>query len=76
MGADTTDREGAGDLHARGRAQDHGETAAERVGWEMVPYLSEGGHARGGVCGDPEIHHKEAEHGRTVHYDATDYGPL
>ena len=43
MGADPTDREGAVELHARGRAKDHGETAAERVGWEMVLSLSCGG---------------------------------
>ena len=58
MGADTTDREGAGDLHARGRAQDHGETATERVGWEMVLPLYCGVHERGGVCRDPEVNHK------------------
>ena len=76
MGADPTDKVGAGDFHAQGRAQDHGETAAKRVGWEMVLSLYEGGHARGRVCGDPEIHNKEAEHGRIVHCDATNSGPL
>ena len=76
MGADPTDRAGAGEFHAQRRAQDHGDTAAERVVWEMVLYLSEGGHARGGVCRDPEIHHKEAEHGCAVYCDATDSGPL
>ena len=50
VGADPTDRAGAGELHARGRAQDHRETAAERVGWEVVLSLSCGGHERGGVC--------------------------
>ena len=33
VGADPTNRESAGQLHARGRAQDHRETTAERVGW-------------------------------------------
>ena len=69
-------RAGAGEFHAHGRAQDHRETAAERVGWEMVLSLSAGGHARGGVYRDPGIHHKEAEHVRAVHCDATDSGPL
>ena len=49
MGADPTNIEGAGQLHAQGRAQYHGETAAERVGWEMVLPLSGGSHEVGGV---------------------------
>ena len=49
VGDDPTDREGAGELHAWGCAWDHGETAAERVGWEMVLTLSGGGHKGGGV---------------------------
>ena len=76
MGTDPTDRAGAGQFHAQGRAQNHGETAAERVEWEMVLSLSEGGHARGRVYIDPEIHHKEEEHGHTVRCDATNSGPL
>ena len=76
MGAEPTDRAGAVEFHAQGCAQDHGETDAERVGWEMVLSLSAGCHARGGVYRDLGIHHKEAEHGRGVHCDATDSGPL
>ena len=40
MGGDLTDREGAGELHTRGCTKDHGETAVERVGWEMVLSLA------------------------------------
>ena len=69
-------RAGSGEFHSQGRAQDHGETAAERVGSEIVLSLSAGGHARGVIYRDPGIHHKEAEHGRAVHCDATDSGPL
>ena len=76
MGDDPTDIAGAGEFHAQGREQDNGETSAERLGWEMLLSLSEGGHARGRVLRDPEIHHKEAEHGRIVHCDAANYGPL
>ena len=36
VGADPTNRKGAGQLHARGRAKDNGETTADRVGGEMV----------------------------------------
>ena len=49
VGADPTDREGAADLHAWGRAQDHREKFAERMGWEMVLPLSGRGHEGGGV---------------------------
>ena len=76
VGADPKDRAGAGELHARGRAQDHWETAAERGGWEMDLSSSEGGHARGGVRRDSEGRHKEAEYGRAIYCDATDSGPL
>ena len=76
MGTDPKDRSGAGKLHAQGRAQDHWETAAERGVWEMDLTSSEGGHARGGVQRDPEGRHKEAEYGRAMHCDVTDYGPL
>ena len=55
---DPTNIEGDGQLHERFRAQYHGETAAERVGWEMVLTLSGGGHAGGRVYGDQEINHK------------------
>ena len=58
VGADTTKREGAGQVHAWGRAKDHGETAAERVGWEMVLPLSGGVHEGGGVYGDQEVNHE------------------
>ena len=60
VGADPKDRAGAGEFHARGRAQDHWETAADRRVWAMDLSSSEGGHARGGVRRDPEGRHKEA----------------
>ena len=58
VGADPTDREGAGNLYAWGRKKDHGETAAERVGREVVLPLSDGGHEGGGVYGDQEVHNE------------------
>ena len=58
VGADPTDREGAGQLYTWVRDKDHGETAAERVGWEVVLTLSGRGHEGGGVYGDQEVHHK------------------
>ena len=44
MGGDAKNGAGAELLHAWGRKTDHGETAAERVGREMVLPLFVGGH--------------------------------
>ena len=44
MGGDAKNGAGAELLHAWGRETDHGETAAERVGREMVLPLPGGGH--------------------------------
>ena len=58
MGDDPTNGEGAGQLHAWVHAKDQGETATERVGWEMVLPLSGEGHEGGRVYGDQEVNHK------------------
>ena len=58
VGAEPMNREGAGQIHAWGRAKDHGETDAERAGWEMVLPFSGGGHEGGGVYGDQRVNHK------------------
>ena len=44
MGVDSKNREGVGLVHVWDRETHHGETAAERVGWEMVLPLPVGGH--------------------------------
>ena len=44
MDVDVKNIEGVGIIHAWGRETDHGETAAERVGREMVLSLPGGGH--------------------------------
>ena len=46
VGVDTKNREGVELIYAWGRETDHGETAAERVGREMVLPLPGGGHER------------------------------
>ena len=76
VGADPKDRAGSGELHERGRAQDHWETEAERGGWEMNLSSSEGCYAIGRVRRDTEGHHKEAEYGRAIHCEAPDSGTL
>ena len=49
MGVDAKNREGVEIVHAWGRETDYGETAAERVGWEMVLPLPGGGHEGSGI---------------------------
>ena len=44
MGGDAKNIAGVKRIHAWGRKTDHGETAAERVGQEMVLPLPGGGH--------------------------------
>ena len=44
VGGDAKNRAGVELIHAWGRETDHGETAAERVGREMVLPLPRGGH--------------------------------
>ena len=55
VGADPTNRNGAGRLHARGRVKDNGETIAERLGGEMVLTLPGGGHEGGRVHDYQEV---------------------
>ena len=52
------------------------ESAKETGGWELgVPII---GGINGGsrLRGDQNMHHEDAEHGRTVYCDETDSGPL
>ena len=58
MGAEPTNRKGAGQLHSKGCAKDNGETSAERVGGEMVLPLPGGGHEGVGVHDYKEVNHK------------------
>ena len=49
VGVDAKNREGVRLIRAWGRKTDHGETAAERVGREMVLPLPGGGHEGSGI---------------------------
>ena len=49
VGVDAKTREGVGLIHAWGRETVHGETAAERMGQEMVLPLPGGGHEGSGI---------------------------
>ena len=52
------------------------ETGEEREGRGMELTLTRGGHERGGTNRYPDFDTEKAEHGRTVHCDATASGPV
>ena len=56
--------------------EDHLESAVATNIWELVLPASDGGTGGSGARGDKDVSHKEAEHGRAIYCDATDYGPL
>ena len=56
------------------RATAHQEAAEETGRWELVIHLIGGGNGVSRLCGDRGIRHEEAEYGRAVYCDATDYG--
>ena len=58
------------------RATAHQEAAEETGGWELVIHLIGGGNGVSRLQGDWEIHHEEAEQGRTVYCDVNNDGPL
>ena len=57
MSVDSKNREGVGLVSAWGRDTDHGETAAERVGREMVLPFPGGGHEGSGIYGNQDVDH-------------------
>ena len=76
MGDDPLHRTGPGGVPAQGRTTDHGEAAPAASGWELGLPSARDGNARGGIQRDGGLCAKEAEYGRAIHRDATDYGPL
>ena len=67
---------GAELLHPWGRETYYREAAAERVVWEIVLTLTCGSHEGSRVHRRQEIYKQKAEHGHTVHFNATASGPL
>ena len=57
VGVDSNNREGVGLVHAWGRKTDHGETAAERVGWKMVLPLPGEVHEGSRIYGNQDVDH-------------------
>ena len=58
------------------RRPDQKKNAAATDRWELGLPNSGGGTGGSGVRGDKEVRNKEAEHGRAIYCDATDYGSL
>ena len=76
VGTDPQDGVGPEYFSAQGCATAHREAAKETGGWELGISLIGGGNGGIRIQGDQDIHHKEAEYGRAVYCDATDYGSL
>ena len=70
MGGDDTNGAGAGLLHSWGSETDHRETAAERVGQEMVLPLPGGGHEGSRFHRRKDVYKQKAENGRAIHCNA------
>ena len=67
---------GPGKFSTQGRAADHGETAKETGGGELVISTACGSNVRGGLLGDRGLHTKEVEHGSAIYCNATNSVPL
>ena len=76
MGGDAKNGAGAELLHSWVSEMDHRETAAERVGREMVLPLPGGSHEGSRFYRRKDVYKQKAEHGRVIHYNATASGPL
>ena len=57
MGVDSKNIEGVGLVHVWGCEMNHGETAAEKVGWEMVLPLPGEGHEGSRIYGNQDVDH-------------------
>ena len=76
MGGDAKNGAGAEIPHSWGSETEHKETAAERVGREMVLPLPGGGHEGSRFYRHKYVYKKKAEHCRAIHCNATASGPL
>ena len=76
MGPDPLDRVVPEQLPEQGRATSHREADDAEGGSKMR--VSSAGVSNGGdrLQGGRGLHHKEAEYGCTIYYDATNSGPL
>ena len=57
----------------QGRVMDHWEADKKTGGWELGVPIIGGSNCGSRPRGDRNIHHEEAEHGRTVYCNAADY---
>ena len=76
MGGNAKNGAGAELLHSWGSETDHRETAAERVGRDMVLPLAGGGHEGSRFHRRKDVYKYKAEHGSAIHCNTTASGPL
>ena len=76
MGPHSEDGAGPVQFPKQGRTEDHWEATTETGIQELRVPASGGGNGGSGFRGDQKVGHTEAEHGRGVYCDATNFGPL
>ena len=76
MGTNPQDGAGPEYFPTQSRTTAHRETAEETGGWELGLPIIGGSNGGSRFQGDRDIHYKEAEHGRAVYCNETDYGTL
>ena len=76
MGGVPNDGAGADCISPWGGEKAHGQTGAEREGWEVALPFTRGGHEGGGTNRHSNINSEKSEHGRVVYCYATASGPM
>ena len=76
LGLHPEDGEGPGQFSFQGREDDHWKETSEKEIRELGIPTAGGGKEGSGNGGDTDIHNTEAEYGRAIYCDATDYGPM
>ena len=73
MGPCSEDGEGPGKISVQVCEEDHREASVVEYGWELGLPASGVGTGGSGDRGDMEADNTEAEHGRAIYCDATNY---
>ena len=76
VGVNVTYEEGPGHFPVHGCKEDRRETAAAKEGQDLDIPTAGSNNEGDGNDGDKEFNSLEAEHGRAIHWDAADSGPV
>ena len=70
------DGKGPGEFSVQGREEDHWEATTAKERRDLGIPTAGGGKEGSRDGGDTDIHHTEAEYGRTIYCDTADSGPM